>query len=556
MYDDLSLPRAAIEGTRGKLSGQTRYETMMEQLYQTAQAVCQVIDDYQPDLIITLAHGAWGMLWAVEAYWVTSKGMQAFPPVMITNLGREKMERYERVRADLPCARIAPFVADYAGDEEVGYFLSWLEQQHDWIDQFRQQAFTVISADPERILILDDAMLEGCTYRLAIGLAEAVFPKATVRFINGNVLAWRSELAYPWLEKQIPGWSEEQHQKLIKALYSLATGTEDSHIDSLAWEPITHQSRIMETVSAYLPAERWLELPGWIMQTIQAQVQERYHRDILSRPLPPPPLAEDLRDHRRPRVIEEQSLTASETIVKYVWQHGSISLQEAVDLLKFARPLVARVLHAQLPYGTLIAKGPARSRRYLLPPEAATPEEMLPPEPPLDTFWVMPGRLLAGNAVSTQQEWLIGQVNDLTGKGITCILHVLIHDFEDGAKIAEAVHSSGTAMRLQFLHLPARRRLQGMGEVLSAIDQAIKQGEVVYLSAPGMEQAAAIAACYLVQHGDTGPQALAKVTQLRQAGFQPWHTYPRTRHWRQLVLRWARNFHRSNPPISILPAEQ
>lgn len=95
-----------------------------------------------------------------------------------------------------------------------------------------------------------------------------------------------------------------------------------------------------------------------------------------------------------------------------------------------------------------------------------------------------------------------------------------------------------------------------MMEVLSAIDQALKQGEVVYLSAPGIEQAAAITACYLVRHGDTGPQALAKVTQLRQAGFQPWHTYPRTRLWRQLVLRWARNFRRNSPPNTILPTEQ
>jgi hypothetical protein len=100
---------------------------------------------------------------------------------------------------------------------------------------------------------------------------------------------------------------------------------------------------------------------------------------------------------------------------------------------------------------------------------------------------------------------------------------------------------------MQIARLPAHRRLQGMEELLFAIDFALKQGEVVFLSAPDIEQAAAMAACYLVQHGATGPQALAQVTRLRQAGFEPWHTYPRTRLWRQLVLRWARNFKRNAP---------
>ena len=68
MYDDLLLPRATIEATRGNLSGQTRFDDMIEQLYQTAQAICQVIENFQPDLVVALAHGAWGVLWAVEAF--------------------------------------------------------------------------------------------------------------------------------------------------------------------------------------------------------------------------------------------------------------------------------------------------------------------------------------------------------------------------------------------------------------------------------------------------------------------------------------------------------
>lgn len=553
MYDDLLLPRAGIEVARGKLSGQTRFDNMIEQLYQTAREMCQVIDDFRPDLIVALAHGAWGVLWAVEAYWVSSKGAQAFPPLMVTNLGREKMERYERVRENLPCAHSDIFIADYAGEEEVGYFLSWLEQQQDWIAQFRQQAQAAIRTDPERILILDDTMLEGCTYRLAIGLAEAAYPQAKIRFINGNVLAWRSELAYPWLEKNIPGWSEDQHRKIAGALYHLATGTKDIHIDSLAWEPITRQSPVMEKASAYLPAEKWLELPGWMMHTIQARVQEHFQSDAQTKPHganDPPRSA-----NNQSRIIEFQGISFEEEITKFVWQHGSITRQE-MDRLFPIYKLPAHTLPKMLEYGTLIAEGSAHHRRYLLPPEASTPEEMLPPEPPLNTFWVTPGRLLAGSVFSDRQDPLNEQVRYLTGKGITRILYLLIHDFEDGTKCAGAVQITGTSMRFHTVRLPARRRIQGMGEVLSAIDQALKQGEVVYLCAPGIEQAAAVAACYLVQQGATGPQALAQVTELRQSGFEPWHTYPRTCLWRQLALRWARSYRRNTPPTPNLPADQ
>ncbi len=515
MYDDLSLPRAAIEATRGKLSGQTRFDDMLEHLYQTAKGVCQVMGEFQPDLVVALAQG---VLWATEAYWISSKGAQAFPPIMVTNLGREKMERYERVRENLPCAHADIFIADYAGDEEVGYFLSWVEQQQDWIAQFRQQAQAAIRTSPERILILDDTMLEGCTYRLAISLAETAFPKATIRFINGNVLAWRSELAYPWLEKHIQGWSEDQHWKIAGALYYLATGTEDIHIDSLAWEPITAQSQIIEKMNAYLPAEKWLELPGWIMHTIQAHVQERYQRDTQVNLQAVEDPSRSVTQEKR--AIEFQGISFEEEITKFVWQHGSITRREIHRLFPIYK-LPTRIHPKMLEYGTLIAEGSAHNRRYLLPPEASTPEEMLPPEPPLDTFWVTPGWLLAGRAVSDQPDRVSEQVRFLTGKGITCILHLLIHDFEDGAKCAGAVQISGTSMQFHTVRLPSRRRVQGMGEVLSAIDQALKQGEVVYLSAPGIEQAAAIAACYLVQQGAIGPQALAQVTQLRQSGFEP-----------------------------------
>lgn len=539
MYDDLLFPRILIEIDRGKLSGQARFDNMIEQLYKTARAICVEIADFQPDLVVVLAHGGWGVLWAVEAYWVASRGGQPFPPVMVTNLGREKMERYERVRENLPCAHIFPFMGEYAGDQEVGYFLAWLAGQQDWIEQFRQQAQAARSTSPERVLILDDDMMEGCTYRLSIGLAEAAFPKADVHFINGLVLAWRSELAYPWLAKHIPDWSEAKHEKITHALYYLGPGTEDIHIESLEWKPITAQSPVMEEVRALLPPEKWLELPGWMMQTIQAQVQERYQRDAQAQTAVDAGQARQ-EDTKTP-VIENRGITCDEAILQYVWLHGSITRREAEALFAPYQPPLDRILRGLLEFGTLISEGTGSARCYILPPEASTPEEMLPPEPVLDAFWVRPGWLLAGVGPNENYpETAVEQVRWLSGRGVTRLVHALILNWDDGAKCTAAVQAAGTPVQLQLLRLPRRGRLSAMAEAIAAANQALEQGEVVYLSAPDIEQAAAIAACWLVQQGASGPQALAQVTQMRRSGFQPWHTYPRTRSWRQLVLRWAR----------------
>lgn len=555
-HPDLSFPHDLSEDAQEKIARQNPFDAMLEHLYQTGKAICQVIDDFQPDLVIPLAHGAWVVLWSVEAYWKSNKGAQAFPPLQVMNLGREKIARYEPLRKNLPCVHISSFIADYADDEEVGYFLSWLGQQRDWIEQFKQKTQAAIRTSPERILILDDAIYEGVTYRLAIGLTEAVFPKATVRFINGNVISWRTELAYPWLEEQIPGWHEKHYDAIVQALYYLSPGTEDSRVNPFAWKPITRRSRIVKTLSAFLPAERWLELSGWMKDTLQAYVQERSLQDISFQPPPQPLTAEDLRDLRKETVIKEITLTASEMILKYVWQHGSINVHEAMELLKHEKALTSRLLRKQWMRGKLITNGPPRARRYVLPPEVYTPKEMLPPSPPLDTFWVMPNRLLTGDSLNTQEDvWLTKQLRMLVEKGVTRILDVDIYNVEDGPEAAQALQASGTSIAFEFVRLPARRHMQGMGEVLSAIDQALQQSEVVYLSVCSLEESAAIAACYLVQQGATGPQALAQVNQMRQSGFEPWHTYPKTRPWRQLVLRWARSDLRGISPSPNAPAE-
>jgi hypothetical protein len=147
---------------------QESFTRTLDQLFQIARAICKDIVLFQPDLVIALAHGGWAPLRAAQALWNETRPTP-FPPVLVTNLGRENLDRYDRIRASVPCVNISPFVADYAGNHEIVYFLAWLTQQTDWQDELFQQVLDALGSDqpPDRILVIDDTIWEGGTFRLA-----------------------------------------------------------------------------------------------------------------------------------------------------------------------------------------------------------------------------------------------------------------------------------------------------------------------------------------------------------------------------------------------------
>lgn len=67
-------------------------ETLLKPFWILAQAVCADVSAFRPDLIIALAHSAQGPLRAVQTLWRETRA-EPLPPVLITNLGREKLLR-------------------------------------------------------------------------------------------------------------------------------------------------------------------------------------------------------------------------------------------------------------------------------------------------------------------------------------------------------------------------------------------------------------------------------------------------------------------------------
>ena len=71
-----------------------------------------------------------------------------------------------------------------------------------------------------------------------------------------------------------------------------------------------------------------------------------------------------------------------------------------------------------------------------------------------------------------------------------------------------------------------------MARILDSIDASLAAGEVVYVHClAGIGRTGTVIGCYLVRHGLSGEEALARVEALRGAG-------PETPEQRELVRSW------------------
>lgn len=79
-----------------------------------------------------------------------------------------------------------------------------------------------------------------------------------------------------------------------------------------------------------------------------------------------------------------------------------------------------------------------------------------------------------------------------------------------------------------------------MRGILDALDEALEQGETVYVHCfGGIGRTGTVIGCWLVRHGLTGGQALAQIAAWRQETPDGWKPSPETRAQRQMVLNWS-----------------
>ena len=141
--------------------------------------------------------------------------------------------------------------------------------------------------------------------------------------------------------------------------------------------------------------------------------------------------------------------------------------------------------------------------------------------PPLrphgNTYWVVPGRLLAGEHPHTgHPEALALRLQGLQATGVSCCIDLTGESGETGRS-----DSAGGYAPLPVAGRPSRREVfaitdfgvptaERMRSVLDAIHSALGQGEVVYLHCrAGIGRTGTVAGCFLVEQGYSPQDALA-----------------------------------------------
>jgi hypothetical protein len=164
-----------------------------------------------------------------------------------------------------------------------------------------------------------------------------------------------------------------------------------------------------------------------------------------------------------------------------------------------------------------------------------------------DSYWVLPGRFLAGEYPCSVNEdeargklrWLLEQGVDfwldLTEAGEAGLMPYLPLLGEEAGGVGRVV--SHTRLPIPDMGTPTPRHMR---RILDQLDEALQHGHTVYLHCfGGIGRTGTVVGCYLVRHGMSGPQAIAQIAQWRASTPDGWKPSPETRPQTDLILRWA-----------------
>jgi hypothetical protein len=165
-----------------------------------------------------------------------------------------------------------------------------------------------------------------------------------------------------------------------------------------------------------------------------------------------------------------------------------------------------------------------------------------------DSYWVLPGRFLAGeypcslDEIQAQRKvrWLLKNgVNyylDLTEAGEAGLIPYAPLLFEEAATLEREV----TYRRMPIADMSAPTPA-AMTCILDVLDAAIESSRIVYTHCyGGVGRTGTVVGCYLVRHGLPGQQAIQYIARLRQGTPDGWKRSPEMDVQRQLILLWKK----------------
>ena len=164
-----------------------------------------------------------------------------------------------------------------------------------------------------------------------------------------------------------------------------------------------------------------------------------------------------------------------------------------------------------------------------------------------DSYWVRPGRLLAGEYPGAPYDDQARQkLRRLLETGVTFFLD-LTEAREYGLKpYAPLLREEASALGRQAEHhrmsipdmdTPTPKE---MVRILDTIDAALEQGHTLYVHCyGGIGRTGTVIGCYMARHGIEGAEALNEIARLRQGTPDGWVRSPQTPAQREMVRGWA-----------------
>ncbi|MBP7961465.1 MAG: hypothetical protein KBG20_03845 [Caldilineaceae bacterium] len=311
----------------------------------TAQMNCALIDHFQPELIIGLAHGGILPTKVTETAW-SSLTDRPFPPILYTNLGREKIDYYKdwcKVNGGHP-----GFIGEQSGLEGILHFLDWLPSRVDWQDELLHQIEATLGADvePGVIMVIDEMAALGNTMLLTLGLLEILYPMAETHFVDHVYFQWRSDLGQLWMKEHHPqvlehilAEAEQGAWADLHAIYRIMSGTEDIDPVSLSFRPLSPENEDVQRLVKYLPAETLLSMPAQTEATVLDEITQLAAARTM----------QDARGRVSWEYVGRANRLAPYRLLRHLRKWGQITLSEAARTLGVKEDEVKEVMEHLVP---------------------------------------------------------------------------------------------------------------------------------------------------------------------------------------------------------------
>ena len=161
-------------------------------------------------------------------------------------------------------------------------------------------------------------------------------------------------------------------------------------------------------------------------------------------------------------------------------------------------------------------------------------------KPPHDSYWVIPGRLLAGPYPGAADEPTArAQLAAFAAAGVRCFVDLTEeHELEPYAHLAEAAGARHVRRPIRDVDIPT---VDEMRETLTEIRAALAAGETVYVHCwGGVGRTGTVVGCLLVENGYSAADALAHLQSLRRGCLREHRPSPETAAQRHFVEAWRR----------------